>query len=370
MKHSARQTESRSLAHSLGGMSLAFVLLAGLGLMVAVAVASLPLKAAEVPSGKLTLGQWLDRIQFQGAVLPADDVKYTGRAVVSVYGLMRNHANEIVILYGYSSLNGGSVYRAYGLGGEKVLAEFSYPDSGSASDLPPPFTQIRDYITRESVETWAVKSLLSPFAVSANLRVVAHNQGQCAGPFAYWLEWQRQSPGPSQFSEPQISSVGRMIVRLDTQPRPFVIQPACPLAANSDATMVTANSTVASMYFGQGAATGNGGLLAFASTEPLVMRFDSAQNARIVDAQFNGKKHRIALRSFNPDVYDQVVIQTLGQIPQGSVPNGAGSSSFNQQPDLSHTRLVSLPTAPAAAIDGTSLAMRWYQAMLRRLGLR
>ncbi|MCX8501667.1 MAG: hypothetical protein ORO03_08255 [Alphaproteobacteria bacterium] len=289
--------------------------------------------AAENPSAETSLGSWLDRIQFQSVQLPAEGVLYSGRAVVSVYALLRNGLDDLVVIYGYTTENGDSIYRAYSLGRSQVLAQFDHPPT-SGGTVPSPFTQIRDYVARESVESWPVKSLLMPLPLSPSLKVQAHHQGQCAGPFAYWLEWQRLSSGRTQYNQPVVQSSARMMLRNGDRPRPFFIQAACPWAQNSPNETVAGVTTIQSILLAQGIATGNGGLLAFGSTEPLVVRFDSGGTSRPLEKPTANGSGRIELRSFNPDAYD------LRANPSGS------------------------------ALDGSALAKLWHTEMLRKLGLK
>ena len=308
--------------------------------------------AATAGNSGLGLEDWLDRINFQSTILPAEDMAYSGRALVSVYGFLRNRNHDLVLIYGYTTVNGDSVYRAYSLGRSQVLAQFDHPRGGGGEVAPSPFTQIRDYIAKESVETWPIKSLLMPLSLSSNLQVLAHNQGQCVGPFSYWIEWLRQSPGRTKYNQPVVQSSARMVLRTGDQPRPFVIQAACPLADAHGLDSLTGSSTVQSILLAQGIATGKGGLLAFGSTEPVVLRFDGAGTSRIIEsrmqaARTQGLGGQVTIRSFGPEIYEQAV---------AAVAPGPGATG-----DAS-----AAPPAP----DGAEVSRAWHGAMLRRLGLK
>lgn len=249
-------------------MAVAFLALQSM----ATALAADPQPAAPTPPAPPTLAEIFDRHDFQGAILPAEMMRLHGQSVLAVYRVFEAKDGDVEIVYGYAGTDHKSYYRSYALFAKAVRFELVR----TAEDRSPLLPAIRDYAADNLVQNFPIRSLLTEMPTTPDRRVTTLLTGACGVPFGAWLMVKDPVDHPL---------VERMVARVLEFPVPFLEPAGCPLSPPKGS--ATLRTRARSVTFAQGLPLGDGTMLAIASTDPLVVRFDAVLKAPFLDNDRN-----------------------------------------------------------------------------------
>ena len=242
------------------------------------------------PSQKTAPKNFLQRLDSLGlatGTYPAENAIISVNPTLSIYRLVETDTGELLLAYGYATRDRQSVYRVWSLTHKQIRFEVR----ASPSEMTQIMTKLRDFLAPIAANSWPIRSLSTPYALSTERRAVLRNEGVCGGLYRYWLEWQgsiiippvktelrgKQAPLPTN-----IPSFGRMIALHLDEPISYLIPPNCPLTLGSEANGDNLQQTVAgkllSLGFAQAVQLGNGGMVVFAANAPVMIRFDASGN--------------------------------------------------------------------------------------------
>ncbi|MCX8506348.1 MAG: hypothetical protein ORN98_07005 [Alphaproteobacteria bacterium] len=278
------------------------------------------LQAAPSPSATNTkepnqtaknLLQKLEAAAINGAVFPSENAIQSVNPTFSIYRLVESRSGELLLAYGYVTRERQSVYRVWSLTAKTLRFEIL----ASPTDSQQIMAKLRDFLTPQTAISWPIRSLLTPLPVSAERKVVLHNEGVCGGPYRYWLEWQPIAVEPSPKIEqrdkpikPAMTppSIGYMAAYRVEDAVSYLIPPGCPLTQGSEEVGENISRSIQgknlSLNFAQAVLLGNGSILAFAANAPLMLRFDA--NGR---TGFNDRQAHLKIIPMSSAIYTGII---------------------------------------------------------------
>jgi hypothetical protein len=221
-----------------------------------------------------TLTELLNRHDFQGILLPAETMREGGKSVLSIYRMFEAQDGDVEIIYGYASSDHKSYYRSFALFARQIRFELVR----TSDDRSPLMALMREYATSHQRTPYTIHSLRADLTLPPDHRVIATDSGGCNVPYKTWLTL-KDTAG-------QVVSE-RLVVRLIDPPLPFAEAQSCPMAVSTQRSLRdrTAHMRARSVAFEQAVTLEDGGFLAIASSDSMVVRFDAGLNAPFLGTQ-------------------------------------------------------------------------------------
>ncbi len=237
----------------------------------ATALIAAPVLAQTPPAdAPASLADLLNRHEFQGTLLPAETMRQGSKSVLAVYRVFEAQDGDIELLYGYAGTDHKSYYRSYALFAHQIRFELVR----TAEDKSPLLALIREYAVAKQRSAYTVHSLLADLTLPPDHRITATESGVCHTPYTTWLTL-KDTAGQVQAEH--------LIARLVDPALPFAEPQSCPMAVPASRSVreraVPARMRARSVAFAQGVTLEDGGFLAIASSDPMIVRFDAALNA-------------------------------------------------------------------------------------------
>lgn len=305
--------------------ALCLALIGFLATATAVNAADPPKPADKADRQERALVERLDALAIQGAVLPAEEMRSAGQSVLAVYRLFEAKDGDIEIVYGFATTDNRSIYRSYALAAKQIRFELVR----RADDKAPLMAEIRGYVATAARESFTVRSLMAELPLGGDRRVTSHLAGPCGGPYGSWLEI---------IDAGDKIVANRLVARRFDPPQSFSIPAHCPLAVGTNGLPVRATSQGRTVHFAQAVPLGDGGFLAAATTDPLLVRFDATLKAPMLDRvegyaaiEFGDQQHKEVIEQATRDAavpgqsnaavtYDRLMWAAIDNRPRATAP--------------------------------------------------